>query len=275
MIYLLLTLILTLHLNANPEKFAISHVEGKGLGYSGGYTSFDLFLSQPLCSWTFIPFADLRGHLFNTGKCASNVGIGIRYLQESRETIWGINSFYDTLETGHRDYHQISMGLEVLTEDLGLHINAYFPISCPKISFSEGKEMKKKRIQFAMKGIDATLDYRCFNQQTFNVYVGLGPYFYWGKSAARNHYFNKAYGGKLNFGADIKDYACLDVKLTYDTAYKWGGQVLLSFEFSFDGTLNLCEESRCSDYLEEKLYQFVYRNEIITRKTKHKFKKKY
>lgn len=281
--FFLLSFLFALSLNGNPEKIALKHVEGKGLGYSSGYTSLDLFLSQPLCNWTVVPFAELRGHLFNNGKCAYNAGMGMRYLQESCEIIWGINGFYDYLETGHRDYHQVSFGLEVLSEDVGLHINSYLPVGhtkTPLLSFKYENPLEhgflvKGREQLALKGFDVMLDYRCFNQQTFNVYVGAGPYFYWGKTAATKNAFNqsfrRAYGGRLNFGADIKDYAILDVKVTYDTLYRWGGQVLLSFQFSFDWTLNFCEEARCGDYLEEKLYQFVSRNEIIVRKTTHRF----
>src|SRR3974390_1481326 len=58
----------------HPHRIDIKHIEGKGIGYNQGYTSLDgLFTSM----WNdFIPFVDLRAHVFNNGRWAANAGLG-------------------------------------------------------------------------------------------------------------------------------------------------------------------------------------------------------
>lgn len=70
-------------------RTSIRHIEGKGVGYTLGYTSFDLFLasSNPMRRW--VPFFDGRAHVFNNGQPAVNAGVGARYLTSS--WVYGVN----------------------------------------------------------------------------------------------------------------------------------------------------------------------------------------
>src|SRR4051812_23333446 len=55
----------------------VRHTEAKGVGYKDGYTTLEGFGIYDHNSY-FMPFLDLRGHVFNNGKFAGNIGLGER-----------------------------------------------------------------------------------------------------------------------------------------------------------------------------------------------------
>src|SRR4051812_21635157 len=55
----------------------VRHTESKGVGYNDGYTTLEGFGIYDHNSY-FMPFLDLRGHVFNDGQLAGNVGLGER-----------------------------------------------------------------------------------------------------------------------------------------------------------------------------------------------------
>ena len=77
---------------STPIRFAVRHIEAKGVGYLHGYTTIEGFLSpyEPFKE-NWIPFVDLRGHVLNDGRFATNAGIGVRYLDFWSNRIWGTN----------------------------------------------------------------------------------------------------------------------------------------------------------------------------------------
>src|SRR3954467_12102897 len=92
----------------------IRHTESKGLGYKDGYTTlegFGIYDHNPY----FMPFLDLRGHVFNNGKFAGNIGLGERTVIPSINHVFGFYAYYDVREAGH-DFtvHQLSPGIELL-----------------------------------------------------------------------------------------------------------------------------------------------------------------
>ncbi len=114
--------------NPAPEHISVGHIKGKGLGYSKGYSSLDLFLSQPFSQEQLVPLLDLRGHIFNDGKYAANGGLGFRYLSERFKQVWGINVMYDYLQTSRHPYNQVGGGVEALGKKWNARINLYVPV---------------------------------------------------------------------------------------------------------------------------------------------------
>src|SRR5579872_2570391 len=170
---LCLTVSLSAELKSRPERIGVSNTEGKGLGYSQGYTSLDLFLSQPFCEKRCAPFLDLRGHIFINGKYAANAGAGFRWMNKKCTQVWGINGFYDYRLTKHRPYNQVAMGLEFLANSWGVTLNGYLPVGKKETPLYEFKYLAagptfflmKGREQFALKGADAEIGYRYCNNQ--------------------------------------------------------------------------------------------------------------
>lgn len=260
-----------------PDRITISNTEGRGLGYNKGYSSLDIFLSQHFWDAQLVPFIDLRGHIFNNERKAVNAGLGLRWLNEG--VIWGINGYYDYLQTTHLLYRQASIGFEALSDAWEVRMNGYLPFGIKETGIYEISYeltpttfLMKSREAFAMAGVDAEFGYHFFNFSDLDIYTGLGPYFYRGHSSATENVYlpeNKyAIGGRLRASVSFLSYFTLEGLTTYDSRFKWGGQVTLAislpFDLSFDlgncrGHCRSCEASCCI----ERLYQPVYRNEII------------
>lgn len=263
---------------ALPERIGLSHTEGSGLGYSIGYSSLDLFLSQPLFNQTVVPFIDLRGHLFNNGKYAANAGFGLRFLS-CRDQVFGANVFYDYLENKRHIYHQVGFGLEMLAGCWDVTLNGYFPVgdhrtNIYRFSYDFGSPnslpifLLKAREQLAMKGGDLSFTYRFSLDCHFEASVTIGPYLYFGRSAKTVNAFRSkqvdAYGGLLRAYLSFMDYAYLEGIGTYDSEFKGNGQVKIGLCLPFDLTFKECpcsfNEKSC---LQDRLYSRVKRNEVI------------
>ena len=111
-----------------PELIRLRHIESKGLGYNKGYSSLDAFLTYPKWSGDFLPFVDLRGHVFNDGKTAANAGWGFRYLSEPKKRVFGLNFYYDYRDASKKSYRQVSAGLEALGITWDFRMNGYLPV---------------------------------------------------------------------------------------------------------------------------------------------------
>ena len=93
-------------------RLTARHIEANGVGYNQGYTTLEGFFSSPnLERKDWVPFLDLRGHVFNNGKWAANAGVGARYLDDTR--VWGGNIYYDYRNTTHQHYNQVALGVEL------------------------------------------------------------------------------------------------------------------------------------------------------------------
>lgn len=260
---------------SGANNFSVSHTEGEGLGYTQGYTSVDLFLTQPFFESEFVPFVDLRGHIFNNERFAGNAGLGMRWYDSCYDRVWGINFFYDSLRTSHKTYHQFSLGLEALGERWDFRINGYLPIRHKttqiytlSYDFSSGF-LAKAREQFAMGGADAEVGYHFCRMQYVDIYAGAGPYFYWGRSRKTKNAFRatckEAIGGRLRASALFLNLFELEGVASYDSRFKWTSQVTLSLSIPFDW---FCSSRQQADvctpcWIQERLYQPVIRNEII------------
>lgn len=260
-----------------PNNIGLSHTEGKGLGYSLGYTSLDLFLAQAYCEGQIVPFVNLKGHAFNNGRFAANAGLGLRWSDASCSRVWGANFFYDSLNAKHLPYHQVSLGLEMLGEAWDVRVNGYLPVGHKRTNiytlsydFSNGF-LAKAREQFAMGGIDAEIGYHFCKMQYLDLYAGIGPYYYRGRAPETENAFRskhkEAFGGRLRALVDFLTYFELEGVTSYDSRFKWTGQVTLSVYIPFDWFCSF------GDYLDDdvcapcglmsRLYQPVVRNEII------------
>lgn len=276
---------------ASSKNISLSYTAGSGLGYSIGYTSLDLFLSQPFACQTCVSFFDLRGHIFNNGRCASNVGIGLRSLTNCvcSSTILGINVFYDFLNTKRGTYNQIGVGLEALGHEWDLLANAYLPIGRTKrdiyrFSYDFFKDnapifLLKAKESLAYKGVDVLLRYRLCINGCFDTSFSLGPYFYWGYSATTKNAFRSkfvhAYGGQARARVFFRNLVLLEGIGTYDTHFKWNGQVTFGLNLPFDALFNLAAYWRSGpdDFccLRRRLYRPPQRTEIITADSIHRF----
>lgn len=268
-----------------PYQIALRHTEGSGLGYSIGYTSMDFFVAKPNCDGNLTSFLDVRGHLFNNGKYAANAGGGVRYFSESLDQIWGINAFYDYLQTKRRNYHQVSFGLEVSGNQWDVYINGYVPVGHRtrniyefSYNFKAAERDNDKKIaipgfllkakeQFVMSGVDTLIQFRFCLFDDLRLRVGLGPYLYWGTSEKTINVFPKthkrALGAQLRADLSYMNYISLETIISYDSYFNWNGQATIVLNIPLDLIFDLPHSRTQCQHVRNKMYRPVTRNEII------------
>jgi hypothetical protein len=200
-----------------PLRISVRHIEGKGIGYSEGYTTIETFFAPIHHLDTWIPFLDLRAHIFNDGFPAINAGAGLRYAGNS---IWGINAYYDYRETSHSRYNQIALGLESLGKKWDYRINGYLPVGSKESSyyhfqfshFTGHSMILSRQYEFALKGINAEVGSHFFKIRHAPAYIAAGPYYLSGAG-------KDAIGGSLRLSFDCFKYCKVEGISSYDTLF--------------------------------------------------------
>lgn len=254
-------------------RLSLRHIEGGGIGYNKGYSTLEGFFT-PIDLWKnhYIPFLDLRAHLFNNGKWAGNAGIGLRFLTSSR--VWGMNGYYDYRKTEHEHYNQISAGFESLGRVWDFRVNGYLPIGAKTSPYFntefqrfEGNSIivRRKR-EFAMKGANAEAGIHLNSSRNFPLYFAFGPYYLEGKGKV-------AWGGEGRLRLSLSDYLMLEGNTSYDKIFKWIGQAQVGLNFPFGGRRKVKQrkEHTCKEelMLATRLEQRVDRFEIIPVHNQH------
>ena len=121
--------------------------------------------------------------MFDNGRFAANVGIGVRYLDTSR--VWGFNTYYDYRNTNHQHYNQYSAGLESLGRVWDFRINGYLPFGRKQSHYFHtrfdsfrGNSMILKSVRdFALKGFNAEAGFHLDHFKQAPLYFAAGPYY--------------------------------------------------------------------------------------------------
>lgn len=243
---------------------SVRHIEGKGIGYGEGYTTLDGFFAFPgsTLKHDYVPFLDLRGHVFDNGKFAANAGLGVRLI---RSHIHTIGAYYDYRSTKHYHYNQVSLNYENLGKKFDWRVNGYLPVGDkysstyqPKFAYFQGNSLiiSEKR-EFAMWGVNAEIGKRFYQKHHFDCYGAIGPY-YFGRSSTN------AWGGQARIGAIYKKYIQIDVNGSYDNVFNWIGQGQLSLVFPLGPKNKKNDKKWCKGTsLRARASERVERNEII------------
>lgn len=247
-------------------RTTLRHIESGGIGYKYGYTTFQAFLATDPSMWPVTPFLDARGHVFNNGKWAANVGIGLRSIWKN--FAYGINAYYDYRNVSRFQSNQIGAGLEALGEFFDFRINGYLPISTTISSpydtvfknFSGNNVLLSQKFEFAMKGADAELGIHIAKSKNFDFYTAAGPYYFIGEKS------DPTWGGKARIGGIYKDILSLEISDSYDKTFhnKFQGQISLNFSFGPRSVVKDKGHScKTAEALNDRMLQPVGRQEII------------
>ncbi len=250
------------------NRVSARYTTPKGIGYNHGYTTLEGFFSpRSLCRDAWLPFLDVRGHVFDNGKLAANAGLGLRYLRNSR--IWGINSYYDYRNTTHQHYNQFSAGLETLGRIWDFRLNGYLPVGWKQSpyyhtqfeAFKGNSLILRSARNFALKGANAEAGFHLDHFKKAPMYFALGPYYLTGKGAS-------TWGGELRASVELFNrYVRLEGNTGYDHFFHWNGQGQISINIPFGGKKKVMRHgsSSCAQAiaLSNRLVQPVDRNEII------------
>ncbi len=257
----------------NLNRFSIRHIESKGIGYNQGYTTLEGFF-VPLSSLTtkWVPFLDVRGHIFNNAKPAANTGIGLRYIDKR---VWGGNIYYDYRKTSHHNYNQISFGLESLGRYLDYRVNGYFPVGSHKSSlydphfhsFSGHSLYIARKQELALKGCNGEVGVHIAQVKGIDFYSALGPYYF-----GNEH--KHTFGGEFRLGMDVLGILRLEGNTSYDHLYKWigQGQISLSYAFTPKTMSRRIKKGSCSFHsaVRDRAFQRVDKQEIVVTSTQQK-----
>ena len=195
----------------------VRQTEARGVGYKSGYSTLEAFGIYNRCT-SFMPFIDLRGHLFNNGKYAGNVGIGGRGWLVNIHHVLGYYLYYDVRQD-HRGLtpQQLGPGLELLGKRMEYRINGYFPIGKDKSerydykfdSFKGNQIFLKHQQRRVFTGGDAEVGAHLTQSMNYDVYAGAGPYYFSASHAS-------AWGGKARLLGRYRQYVSLEASYSYD-----------------------------------------------------------
>ncbi len=213
--------------------------------------------------------------MFNDGKWAANAGLGARYITRSR--VWGANAYYDYRDTKRQHYNQAGLGFESLGEVWDFRVNGYLPVGMTRTAFYQPRFGKfagnslyvSRKIEFALRGINAEVGAHVKNCRDIPLYFAAGPYYL----GARG---KNGWGGELRATVDFGNYFRLEGNTSYDSVFHWIGQGQVSLMVPFGGKRAVRKNCNCCPTalaLSQRALQRVDRNEIIAVDDKHKFNK--
>ncbi len=248
-------------------RIYLNHVEGRWLDNHQGYTSLDLFIPLSMKTTHCFPFLDLRGHVFNNGKIAANLGSGLRVVDNDYFNIYGINAFYDYRKAfGNHYFHELGIGLEVLNPCFDFRLNGYFPLGKrtghSKIHFFDfGDGFKatcrgKRREQAGFDvEVGSWLIKDCCNY--FDFYGALGFYSYF-----PNRHRDNIYGGEIRFASNLSRFVSVELRGGYDRINHTLVQGRVIFAFPYEAIF--CQEYNNCCGLCDRLCQPIQRQEILS-----------
>ena len=212
----------------------VRHTESKGVGYKDGYTTlegFGIYDNNP----SFMPFLDLRGHVFNNGQLAGNIGLGERTVIPSINHVFGLYLYYDVRQEEHGlTVNQLSPGVEVLGKRMEYRLNAYFPVGRDESrayqykfrNFENNQILLKHKRKYAMTGVDGEVGAHITQSTRHDFYFGIGPYYFTADP-------NNMWGGKTRLYWRYKDYISLEASYSYDHIFKNVVQGSVAFSYPF------------------------------------------
>ncbi len=262
------------------SRVAIGYRGPKGFGYDHGYTSLSGFLT-PSEMWTFQPFLDVRGHVFNDGHWAANAGLGGRINLADTGAVLGLNLFYDYRDTEELgSQHQVGGGLELLSQYADFRINGYGPVgdtTCVSpfcfAGFGNSGIFVSNCGAATLADIDAEVGFYVPGPFRYvDLYIAGGPYYLFKKTEC-NFEFGDAWGGRARISLRPWDGILIGADITHDPIYNTKAQGWITLSFPF-GPANMrskgarfkerfpapCDETAA---LYGRMTQPVYRNEII------------
>ncbi|MCI0382584.1 MAG: inverse autotransporter beta domain-containing protein [Chlamydiae bacterium] len=202
--------------------FEVGHRGPRGVGYSDYYTSINFFGVYPYLE-NIVPFGDFRSHIFNSGKYALNVGLGMRYLFDTSAV--GANIYWDFRE-GRRTFQQLGLGFEYLFPLYKFWANGYIPLGRLKRTigigfdhFEDNQAIVFKRFELPLYGFDLGGAYLLYNDPLATAEVQGGVYYLRGK-------FREQAGGLfVKLKSRLFEYVYLEGQASYDSHYHWQGNI--------------------------------------------------
>lgn len=215
-------------------RFEVKYRAPKGVGYEDGYAT-AAFAFFPQLDSSLQPFVDLRGHIFNDGKNAVNVGACLRGPIEWQNSVWGVHLYYDYRESPKIFPHQGSLGFEFLSKHFDLRLDGYYPFrgksdsDCPEFAcFTCHDALAKQTANAALPNIALELGLPVgwvFSE--VDLYFAIGGYYLFTRHVGKIT-LGDAFGAKARLAMKIYDGIEIGGDVTYDKIFDTRGQGWIS-----------------------------------------------
>lgn len=254
-----------------PKRIFLSHVVGigdqLGANYGGDYSTLQVLLAPDYLLGQFMYLVDLRGHCFDNASYATNIGVGGRYIPEENSfcSLYGVNAYYDWRQGFKGDYHQIGIGLEILSRRWDFRANGYIPLGSAKninvcnYKYAGGYAMSFSDCEFATYGFNAEIGWLAVEGPKFLVYVAAGPYY-----LTRSSYNSESIrGAEFRIRPQFKDYFALEGRVSWDTVYKWVCQTEVIVSLPLYQVSKKRRKQAPSGISDRQIYQPVERISVV------------
>ena len=254
-----------------PQWLSLSNTQATddGFGNVQSYWSLNMLLAPTFKVNHYMPFIDLRWNTFNdcqeSNKFSGNLGIGVRHIPQNCGPIWGGNIYYNYRDSSvGKGWNQLGLGLEVFGKIWEFRTNIYLPIGnklhehkCKFDDFNGDFTMVQRKFEFMYTGFDTEIGCLAVATQDYTVYIGTGPYYLNGKFA------DQAWGIRVRFRPQYKDYIALDVMMTHDSAFNtvYQGELILALPFYALGSQK--DKKPPCGIMQRQIYQPVQRLDVI------------
>lgn len=209
----------------------VGYTAGQGLGYNKGYASLELF--EPLRIDAKVrPFYDLQVNWFEKDQYAVNFGLGFRGRLDPRLGAFGINAFYDYYNKHDSSFNQLGLGFEYFGCCWELYVNGYLPVgkkerevkTCLFDHYEGGFKIRTSEFRDALRGLDAEIGYHVPLCCPFNLYAGIGGYYYGGNKCGK-----RQEGAKIRLFSWLTNCLNLEVNLLHDSHSKRRASATLTY----------------------------------------------
>ena len=213
-----------------PKRIDIGHIEGKGIGYTQGYSHLSMILGPEYHRGHFLPLISMGAQVFNDRRWGANLGFIGRYLPRSLCEVFGFTVFYNFREGKLGSYHQIGGGFEVLNKRWEIHTKGLIPVGAKRHSRPDVFDdyvgpfrFVSTRTEFAFYALDVNAGYYLVNGKHFQLYASAGPYYLSGE------FDKKSWGGKVLVRPQYQDSLFVELSMSHDRIFNTIYQINVIF----------------------------------------------
>lgn len=198
------------------------------------------------------PYLDLNGYRFRKEKHWAASG-GLGFSADLGCCYWGlVNVFYDYRQGCFGPFNQIGVGLAIGNPFWTLRVNGYHPFKdhrsgkLHRFDFGDGFVATCRHREYAYTGVDGELEFTLWRNCYFDLYLGMGGYYY------KNDKADDFGGGLARVGMSLFDYLTLECRTSYDNVFHSRVQGMVSLDIPLDllfscGNGDPCCRDNCWD----------------------------
>lgn len=212
-------------------RIMLRHSEGRGVGYERGFTELNGWvpLANPMTDGLL--FLDTQLLADNEGFLGVNTGLGLRYEWEPLASAIGLHLNYDNRHTGINTFHQVSFGVEYLSNWINIRGNGYIPIGDEEQGtgqFVFRNHFLLRELETALYGGDFEVEVPLAVRRENRLAAHAGGYHF------RHDGAREIWGWKAGVRAEATENVALDLAVSNDAVFDT--RVVAGFALHYGGS---------------------------------------